>query len=461
MVDIVLVVPPKLNMSIVPPLGLGYLASSLRQEGYKVELFDFVKQRASLNDAADKIIRKNPRFVGLTVLTHYYNTAKELIKLMKQKNSKLKVIIGGVHISALPEFSLQDLEADFAIIGEGEEVISKVIKVCDSNPKNFAGIEGLAYRENGRVKINSGCNIIKDLDALPFPAWDLIAPQSYWDSPGYFSSKGFNAPIIISRGCPHQCSFCVSRLVHSTKIRYRDPENVVDEMEMLVKNFGIQDFDFYDDNFAENKTLAVAVCEEIIKRRLNISWKTPVGIRLDNIDEEILIAMKRSGCYEIGFGIESYSDEVLRLNKKPLDRSRVLEKINLVKKFNIKTMGFFILGLPGDTKKSIRQTMNFAISSPFDLVIFSCAIPFPGTEMFKKIYTEDNFPRINWDKFTFSNQFNTSEVSPFSLRLLLREAFIRCYIKPSRIICLFRIFLRLKILSFLKALKFIFYYIIK
>lgn len=461
MVDILLVVPPKSNISVVPPLGLGYLASSLRQQGYKVKILDFVKQNASLSYTVNTIIKENPRFVGLTILTFNYNKAKELIKFVKQKNPGIKIIVGGVHISALPEFSTQDLEADFAIIGEAEEALSGLLKSCDSGLKNFERIKGLVYKENGAIKINPGCNIINDLDTLPFPAWDLIVPQSYLDSPGYFFPKGFSAPIVTSRGCPHHCSFCASRVAHGIRIRYRSPENVVDEMEMLINDFGIQDFDFCDDSFTENKTLATAVCKEIIRRRLNINWKTPVGIRLDNIDEEILTIMKESGCYEIGFGIESYNEEVLRLNKKPLDKSRILERINLVKKFNIKTMAFFMLGLPGDTKRSISQTINFAKDSLFDLVHFSCAVPFPGTKMFERLYTKDSFYKINWDRFIFSNQFNTSELPLPSLRSLFRKAFIYSYIRPFRIKYLIKIFLRLKVSSFLKVIKYVFYYIIK
>lgn len=462
MSDIILAVPPESSISIVPPLGLGYLASSLRKKGFEVNLLDFAKQGLTVRSAAEKIIKEKPRFLGISILTYNYNKTKDLIRSVKKAAPEIMIIIGGAHVCALAEFSVHDSGADFAIAGEAEEAIFKLIKAYDSgSQEDFKNIEGLTYREGGRVRVNPGSNIVEDLDSLPFPAWDLIAPQSYRDSPGYFFSRGNSAPIITSRGCPHQCSFCTSRVVHGEKIRYRGHKNVVDEIEMLIKDFGISEFNFCDDSFAENKSLAIAVCDEINRRRLKIHWKTPVGIRLGNIDEEILKVMKSSGCYELGFGIESYNEQVLKISRKPLDKRMISDKIKLVKSLGIETMGFFILGLPGDTEEGIRATIDFARHSALDLLFFSCAVPFPGTGMFEKIFSKKDLYKIGWNKFTFSNQFDTSQIPHRRLKSLFRKAFFHSYAKPVRLAYLVRIFLKLNLPSFFRILKYVFYYVIK
>lgn len=454
MTDIVLVVPPERGFSITPPLGLGYLAANLRQNGVACKIFDFAMWKNNLSKAVNIVLSENPRFVGVSSLTYSYSKARELIRTIKSKNNNIKIIIGGFHVSALPEVSLSDSGADFVVIGEGEKALLSIVQNCDLKKKKWHEIPGIAFWEAGRIIRNKGCNIIEDIDSLPVPAWDLLSPYSYNDSPGYFYSNGSSAPIITSRGCPHQCGFCTSWVVHGRGIRLRNPERIVDELEMLVKEFGIKYFDFCDDSFTEDKTHAIAVCKEIIKRKLDINWKTPVGIRLNNIDSQLLAVMKESGCYELSFGIESYDEEVLRINKKPLDKEKIRENISLVKRFGFKTLGLFILGLPGDTEKSILKTINFASRSTFDFVFFSCAVPIPGTEMFDNAYGKEDLRGFEWSRFTFNKQFNISGLSKIKLRFLFKLAFITAYAKPARLLCLIKILIRLPSSSLLRVLRY-------
>lgn len=456
--DILLIVPPKPTVSTVPHLGLGYLASSLSKAGFNVDICDFVRDRMSHQQSVRELLRQRPSYVGLTVFSYNYLSAKKLIASLKQENRNIKFIVGGSHISALPEFSLRDLGADFAIVGEGEEAIVRIL----GGAGNYENIPGLAFRNNGEVKITAGCNLIEDLDKIPLPDWKLIFSRPYDDSPGYFFPRNSpSAPVLTSRGCPHHCSFCSSRLVHGTKLRLRSPQSVVDEIEMLNMDFGIREIDFVDDSFTENRPHALDIFEGIIRRKINITWKTPVGIRLDSLDRDLLFAMRKSGCYQLGFGIESFNDDVLRLNRKPLDKFKIDQQIRLVKTFGIETMGFFILGLPGDTLESINETINFACRSPFDLVSFSCAVPFPGTKMFASIYPGGNLDGIDWEKFYFNNQFAISEVPPATLNFLFHKAFISAYLRFERLPRLLKKFFRLKPSSLRKILRYIYNYVVK
>ena len=456
--DILLAVPPKLTVSTVPHLGLGYLASSLIRAGFEVDICDFVRDKMSFKDSVKEILQRQPSYVGLTIFSYNYFSAKRLIASVKQENKNIKFIVGGSHVSALPDFSLHDLNADFAIVGEGEEAIVKIL----SAGGNYETIPGLAFRTNGKVKINPECNLIEDLEKIPLPAWDLIFSRPYDDSPGYFSPRNTpSAPVLTSRGCPHRCLFCSSRVVHGTRLRLRNPKSVVDEIEMLARDFGVREIDFVDDSFTEKRSHALEICQEIIRRKINISWKTPVGIRLDALDKDLLSVMSKSGCYQLGFGIESFNDSVLRLNRKPLDKTKIVRKIKLVKSFAIETMGFFILGLPGDTADSVNETIDFARRSPFDLVSFSCAVPFPGTEMFTSLYSQDDLDAIDWEKFYFNNQFKISQVPPRTLGFLFHKAIISTHLKPGRFFRLLKIFFTLKPVHLRKILRYIYGYVVR
>ena len=433
--DLTFVIPKsKQTFSVYPPIGQGYIASYLRANSLDVSMLDFHRSATSYNKMLKELIKINSGFIGFTINTINFNTAKRTISEIQKNNKNIKILVGGPHVSALPKFSLESLNADFAVIGEGEKVTLEIIRRCKIGAGNFSDIPGICFRRRGKVVLNQGCNIIDDLDSLPFPSWDLMPPAMYRDTSGHlFSKRQPVASIITSRGCPHRCRFCASRIVHGTKLRKRSVKNVLDELQLLVKDYGVKEINICDDTFTEDRAHVISICKGIIRLGLGILWRTPVGVRLDTLDQELLGIMKKSGCYQLGLGIESFSKDILAENKKPLTQRSIEDKINLVKSSGIETFGFFIFGLPGETVKSAKKTLNFIRKTMLDYIWITYAIPLPGTDIFHNTYKDSDFDEIDWDRFYFIKPFNTCSLSRKVLKIFFLSSFLIAYFNPRRL----------------------------
>jgi anaerobic magnesium-protoporphyrin IX monomethyl ester cyclase len=424
-----------MSLSIVPSLGLGYLASCLKQAGHEVKILDALRDGLSAEHVVKAVQADQPDIVGVTVLTLFYKEARSLVRLLKQTCS-CKVAIGGHHVTALPEASLTETTADFAVIGEGEQTIVHLASELEGSAR-FEDVKGLAYRRNGSVVRNEPRPFIDNLDDIPFPQWDLIGLDRYPPiSHGTIHHRFPNAPIITTRGCPYRCTFCAARRTAGTKLRKRSAGNVADEMEMLYRDFGIKEFHFEDDNFAFEKQHAYGICEELLRRDIRVEWSCPNGVRVDTLDDELLAIMKRSGCYMLALGIESASQHILDRVGKKLNIDAVPETVRRMRAHSILSMGFFILGLPGETEKTARETIEFAKKTDFDFVKFTHLVPLPGTEIF------DELTEAGYDPEQFSGSHLMSEavlrtefLSAHDLTRLQKKAHREFYFRP-------RVFLR-------------------
>jgi radical SAM superfamily enzyme YgiQ (UPF0313 family) len=451
---------PKKIFSIEYPIGLGYIGSILMKHNYDVTILNYTDRAISIKKIVKEIVGLHPDFLGFTVYTFSYNFIKKIVEDIKELIPDVVIILGGPHVSAFPQLSLEEIKADFAIVGEAEYCILEIIRRIESNCYTFGDINGLAYWREGISMFNPGRNIIDDLDSLPFPCWKHILSREYNDvAGGIFSKKGPVAPILTSRGCPQKCKFCASFLIHGRKLRKRSPISVVDEIELLKNKYGVKEFLIYDDTFSEDRLHAISICEEVIKRNLDIVWRTPVGIRLDTVDEELLKIFKKSGCYQLGFGIESFSEKILKDIRKSLTNNNISEKIKLVKKYKIETFGYFILGLPEETEDSIRETIKFASSSQLDFVSFSHAIPFPGTEIFNNNYKKTNLYSLDFNNFYCYNNrpFNISKISTEKLKKYYLLAYLNSYLTPIRTVKVLKNLLNSRPKEILKLLKILFY----
>lgn len=455
---IVLAIPPAFSLTVSPPLGLGYLASALENDGHWVKIFDFTKKYYKTEDAGRIVLKEKPDIIGLSITTQKFVSAKRLIEFLKSKNSNIPVIIGGVHITALPEYSLQELKADYGIAGEGEHSFPKLIKKIQNKEKDFTNIRGLIYRENAKIKINKPQDIIERLDELPYPAWHLIDPGDYPPNPWQLFYRKFPvAPILTTRGCPNTCLYCA---IAQERYRVRSAKNIVNEIEYLLNNFGIKEFQIIDDCFNFYREHVQNFCEEIVNKNLKILWKTPNGILIKNIDKEILGLMKESGCYELWFGIESGVDEVLKKNKiNKINLSEAYQKLKLVQDAKIDAGGFFIFGLLGDNKKTIIKTTNFMVNLPISFVHIAQAVPVPGSKLFSEHYIKGkNLHEISWDIFYFFKPFDISGISAREIKKLQRQALFKFYIKELRFLKVIR---KLKIKQLLYFIKLSFNYAFK
>lgn len=427
----VLLISPKYDAYIVAPhLGLGYLASALRKAGHEVTLLDGLREEVEYNPSEFDL-------VGITAMTTYFQEA--VIEVHKAKSLGLPVVIGGPHVLAEPDTSLLQSGADYACVGEGDIAI---VEIASGAP--IEQIPGVAYWKNGRVVKNPSRGFAKDINSFGSPAWDLIDPRTYPIAPhGMIVKEWPLAPIITTRGCPYRCSYCSAPITAGGTMRSRNPDEVVDEIEMLVHRYGVREIQIEDDNFTFTRSHAMAVCEELIRRKIKVVWSLPNGVRIDRLDEELLKLMHRSGCYLMALGIESASQRILDMVKKKLNREIVKQTVQKVVDTGIEAWGFFMIGFPTETREEMISTIEFALSLPLTRVQFTKTTPLPGTpiyEVWKNEYSGGK--QIDWSQFNYYD-FNPqwSGIGGEEISKLQRWGHRRFYGRPKN---LFHVLHRMK-----------------
>lgn len=396
---IVLVRPNYKSHIITPPLGLGYLSSSLQEHGIKTKIIDGLKETLSFENLLKKIVAQKPDAVGITCLTAFYEEVILLSKALKERG--YKVIIGGVHPTFLPQSTLKDSLADYVVCGEGEIALVKLAKNNFRN-KNILGIYSLKDLGKGEQIIKAQAE--KNLDNLSYPDWKQLDPRTYPKAPHGAVVKNYPIGVIMTtRGCPYQCTFCASRKFYDLGIRYRSPENVIEEIKYLIKTFGIKEVHFEDDNLTLKREHVEKICNLIIKNKLKISWSCPNGIRADKVDEDLIKLMKKSGCYFFAYGIESASPKILKKIRKLESIDTIRKSIEIAHRVGIECQGFFIFGLPGETKKTIEETIQFAKNSKLTRAHFMILDIIPGSELWYQLngkfvpnWRKDSYREPEW-----------------------------------------------------------------
>ena len=454
----VLLISPMYNSSIVAPcLGLGYLASALKKNGHDVLILDGLREKIEYNPSEWDI-------VGVSAMSTYFPECIEEVK--KAKSYGLKTIIGGPHIICDPIQSLIDSGADYAAIGEGERTMTQLAAGLPP-----AQVDGLAYWNNGKVvqskqsdamigDTESGATtfLMKEnmytlqvgklkrdfqlnIDDFGRPDWSSIDPRTYPVAPhGMIAHAHPIAPIITTRGCPYSCTYCSAPITAGKRMRYRDPKNVVDEIEMLVNDFGVKEIQIEDDNFTLNRKHCITICEEILKRGIKVLWSLPNGVRIDKLDKEMLLLFKKAGCVSMALGIESANQRILDMIKKELNQEIVKKVVQDVADVGIETVGFFMIGFPTETKQEIENTINFALELPLTRAIFAKVTPLPGTELFdlwEEKYSETG--KVDWKTFNYY-QFDAdwADCSFEEIAKLQTRATLRFYLRPKQLLTMLK-----------------------
>lgn len=431
---IVLVLPISHTHYVVPPIGLGYLASALRQHKFfDVSILDCVKEHLSYGRLGKYFQKNKPSIVGFQVFSYDFNSVIRSIKLLKEVSPKTIVLVGGPHISATTITALEETEgADFGFAGEAEVGLPLLIrKLLRGEQISWEDIPGLIWREDGNICMNPRI-INEDLDKLEFPSWDLMLPTTYPDTPqGVFYRNFPIAPISTSRGCPYLCTFCGSGVNMGQKLRLRSIKNVLEEMDMLYYRFGVREFHIIDDMFNFYKERILEFCQGLKERKWNISYTFPNGLRLNHLDEETLTTMKDTGLYAFTVGIESGSQHILDMMKKNLTLELIEEKINLIRKVGIEPNGFFILGYPSETIEDIKATIHFAKKLNLKRAHFSNFLPLPGTEITKKLIETGEIGHLKWDTLFYSKvAYSPKGITKRKLKRLQRRAYLEFYLRP-------------------------------
>lgn len=431
------VTPRNLILNCVPPLGLGYLATSLREAGIEqVKILDCVKENLDYQGFSRKIAHFKPDVVGFQVFSHDLPSVKICLDIVKRMNPKVITIAGGPHPSGLPEETLQSFKLlDYLFCGEAEIGLPLLIKYCQQKKSHLATIPGLGWRDSkGKIKINKQA-YLDDLNKIGFVAWDLLKPQEYPDAPqGVIFRNSPIAPLVATRGCPFNCTFCAGWTISGKQIRKRSIDNLLSEIDFLHKNYGIREIHFLDDNFTFYREYVEEFCLKLIDKDYKISWCCPNGVRLDTLDEKLLILMQRSGCYYVSVGIESGTDRVLKLMKKGIKISRIEKMVHLVNKSGMPINGFFIIGYPGETRKEIIKTIKFAKSLDLTRAAFYNYLPLPRTEAYNKLLDnmEINKDEINWSHvFQAEIAYQSPLLFSGELKKLQRRAHLEFYLRPK------------------------------
>ncbi|TRZ48137.1 MAG: radical SAM protein [Dehalococcoidia bacterium] len=409
-----LINPPRIHPkswgkpTVYQPWGIAYVAALLEKqhkvciidvptEGWRnLEQIDETKYRVGLTnkEIADRIKRWSPDIVGINIpFSGWSKGAFEVADTVKTIDKNIITVLDGLHPSARPVDCLSHPNVDFVVIGEGEHTIFELVGALEQGiTGDLEKIRGIGFIKRGKKVITPPRPEIQDLDSLPFPARHLLPMDTYFAAVKENPIRGVIrkrwAIMITSRGCPHECIFCSSHIVMGKNWRGRSPENVVDEIEQLVHTYKIKQIDFYDDNMTLYKKRVENICDLIMERGLDIEWYVPTGVRADTLDEELLTKMKASGCKGLRIAPESGVQCVVnQIIKKNLNLKEVEKAVFLSKKVGIKVGVFFILGLIGETKEDIKETINYAYklrklgAKSFH---FSIATPLYGTEFYEQ-----------------------------------------------------------------------------
>jgi anaerobic magnesium-protoporphyrin IX monomethyl ester cyclase len=403
-------ISPKWNKKAndYPPLGLGYLAAVLEQSQHQVQILDFsLDPQSSLDSDVQRVAAFNPHLVGITAMTSVYHNALETAALLKAYLGR-PIVLGGPHATMCPERILAESTViDYLVRGEGETTILELAQALGGE-RDLRSVNGLTYRRRGEVVSNPDRDLIADLDSLPFPARHLFDLKRY----GLRTPEGQPmATILSSRGCPYNCSYCFKGIVGRT-YRQRSPENIIAELRQIIAEYGIHNFYFIDDLFTIDLRRLQAITQELITQELDIRWQC-LG-RVDRVNAEILRKMYAAGCRRIHYGIESGNQEVLQRIGKGIKLEQVRDAVRWAKEAGIQAKGYFMLGLPGDTEKTMQQTIDLAVELDLDEAMFSLTTPFPGTRLWDELVKKRPETEYNQD-FTRAYYYTCpdEEVLPF------------------------------------------------
>jgi radical SAM superfamily enzyme YgiQ (UPF0313 family) len=423
------------------PLNITYLAAAAQKAGHYVSLVDLrveqQKRKFTKIDSLEcddakfltkimesKILEKDIEIVGINCLySGLFPVVIHLANRIKSLNSNIKIAIGGIHPTIYANQILNQHKdiIDYVVLAEGEYSFVELINCIATNQLSaISGIDGIGYFENDKAVVNPKSKFIENLDELPFPATDLLNISDYFtDTTGWHNPKGMPiktaVPILTSRSCPKSCNFCSMYMVMGRNIRFRSPENVVEEIKMYIDKYGLTYFNFIDDNLNLKKTRLINLMNLIIKENLNIQFSTENGVYINNLDDEILDLMTSAGLARLHLAFETGSDYI---RNKVIGKGLYNKKIDEIKDIfmndkygHVFLYGYFVIGLPEETEETLNETYQLITSFPLDRYSLFYALPIPGTRLYDqclkdRLFIEDNY----YDLDSLVSQRNVGEM---------------------------------------------------
>lgn len=415
---------------IAPPLGIAYMAGVLQENNIDVEILDASAEDMDFKDVEKELLKRKPDLVALTALTPTIGRALETAQVVKETLPDSIVVMGGYHPTFNFIETLEDENVDIVIRGEGEYIMLNLVQALE-NQSSLHDVKGIVFEDKNskEIVVNPEAPLIQDLDELPFPALNLLPMKKY----RLLDMDTHMTTMITTRGCPMQCSFCSSAAMHGKKIRERSVENIADEIEYLKTNYDIDTIAFMDDTFTLKKRKVMAICDEILKRNIEIMWGCTS--RVDTLDEKLLKKMKEAGCITIFIGVESADQQQLDNMCKNTTIAKIENAFKIAHKLKIRTIASVALGMPGDTKEIMNKTVKFVHKLKPNYAIYSLATPYPGTRFYKEAFEKNLIKIKDWSKYTLITPIlETIDCSLNDMRKIQAKAFMKFYLRPHYII---------------------------
>lgn len=422
---------------ITQPLGAGYIAAYLEKAGLSAAILDNSVELLGPEAFKAAVLRYAPAAAGFTVCSSSHNTALRLAALVKEADPGIKVVMGGIHPSAIPAKLLEDPNVDVVVRGEGEET-ARELALAFRDGTDLTLVKGLVFKKNGQLVETPPRPPLGDLDSLPFPAHHLMNMAKY----GLPASRRLTlkpaAAIMTSRGCPYGCRFCSHNSVFGGKVRFRSPANVLSEVKRLAAKHGVGELLFWDDSFLLDKARAMELCRLLAGSGLDLVWSC--SSRVDHITPDLARAMRAAGCRMVLFGVESGSPQILNSIGKNTGLEQIRAAVKICREAGLLSFCSFVLGTPEETEETVEQTRRFVLELDPDFAIFCIFTPLPGSEFFERYRAEGRLDlnTIDWDRYInlLSSEpplMAAGELSEARLVQLQKELFREFYFRPSYI----------------------------
>lgn len=410
---VAIVAPPyPLEEAPAPPLGVTYVAAAFERAGAEVRIFDYIVSGYTPEKLMAQLDEFQPDVLGSTSVTLNFYGAAEIVSAAKRHRPSLVTMMGGPHVSFTAENTLTDYPGiDLIVRGEGEKTIAELM-AGGMDSSAWEKIRGLAFRRNGGIVMTKPQPFIEHLDTLPLPARHLLPLSRY-------QALGYPVSIITSRGCPYSCIFCLGRRMVGNKVRLRSASCVVDEIEQILY-YGIDRINVADDLFVSHSGRVKEVCDEILRRALRFTWSA--FARVNTVDRETLKLMRDAGCDSISFGVETGNPDLLKRIRKRITREQVREAVSLCREAGIIAHTSFIVGLPGETPETLKETGEFAAGLG-SLYGYHFLAPFPGTTVREKVERYDlEILTDDWTRYDANSAIvRTSRLAPEDMNRFVAE----------------------------------------